>query len=146
MEQELDFRRLPPSYKRCFLTQCPRRSECLRAKVTDNVAQGELWGPAVYPAALSEDGSCRFFRRGQPVVMAWGFRNLYNDTRRRDEESLRAAIKSYLGSEAAYYRVNRGAKLLTPEQQEYILGLFRQLGYTKGLEFEHYVETYDFAP
>ena len=34
MEQELDFRRLPSSYKRCFLTQC--------------------------------------------------FRNLYNDTRRRD--------------------------------------------------------------
>ena len=146
MEKELDFRRLPASYKRCFLTTCPRRADCLRAKVTDNVAQGELWGPAVYPAALGADGRCRFFRTGQPQVMAWGFGKLYYDTRHRDEVALRAAIKGYLGSEAAYYRVNRGAKLLTPEQQEYILGLFRKLGYSKGLEFEHYVETYDFRP
>lgn len=146
MEEKLDFSRLPASYKRCFLTNCPRRNECLRAKVTDHVAKGEKWGPAVYPAALGEDGSCGFFRTGEPIVMAWGFGKLYYNTFGRDEKYLRSAIKAYLGSETSYYRVNRGEKLLTPEQQEHILHIFRKRGYTEGVEFEHYVRTYNFQP
>ena len=33
---------------------------------------------------------------------------------------------------------------LTPEQQEWILDLFRRYGYTEGLRFEQYVYAYDF--
>ena len=144
MEQLLDFSRMPARYKRCFLAECPRRSECLVAFVTSQVASDELSGRAVFPAALNAEGGCPFFRSLHPVVMASGFQNLLANTRYGDMKALREAIKQYLGNKTAYYRVNSGEKLLTPEQQTHILDLFRQRGYTDNLAFDHYVETYDF--
>jgi hypothetical protein len=144
MEQLLDLDRMPARYKRCFLTQCPRRSECLLAFVTEQIAKDELWGRAVFPSALNAEGGCPFFRSVRPVVMASGFQNLLANTRYSDMKALRVAIKQYLGNQTAYYRVNSGEKLLTPEQQEHILDLFRQFGYTDNLTFDRYVETYNF--
>ncbi|MDY6033294.1 MAG: DUF6078 family protein, partial [Alloprevotella sp.] len=45
----------------------------------------------------------------------------------------------------SYYRYQRGERLLTPEQQQWILKLFASKGYTDQLLFEHYVESYDFS-
>ena len=144
MEQLLDFSRMPAHFRRCFLKECPRRSECLLALVADHVVGDELWGRAIFPAALKQEGGCPFFQSAQPVPMAWGFGRLIANTRSSDLAGLRVAIQQYLGSKAAYYRVNHGERLLTPEQQAYILDLYRQRGYTEDLAFDGYVETYNF--
>ena len=53
-------------------------------------------------------------------------------------------VKKLLGCHTNYYRYNRGEKLLNPKQQEQIRKLFRKYGYDTGIEFDHYVTTYDF--
>ena len=55
-----------------------------------------------------------------------------------------AGTIKYLGGKTPYYRYNRGDKLLTPEQQAWIIRRFESAGYTKDLEFDGYVTTYDF--
>ena len=76
---------------------------------------------------------------------AYGFNTMLNDLKRKDEELLRGMITDYLGSNTTYYKFNRGEKLLTPEQQEWILALFRKYGYTGEKEFEGYRYIYDFS-
>jgi hypothetical protein len=61
MEKILDFSRMPAHFRRCFLKECPQRSECLLALVSDKVCGDELWGRAVFPAALKQEGGCPFF-------------------------------------------------------------------------------------
>ena len=41
----------------------------------------DSFGRRVMNVRIPSAADDRFFRRGQPVVMAWGFRNLYGDTR-----------------------------------------------------------------
>jgi hypothetical protein len=50
-----------------------------------------------------------------------------------------------LGSHTSYYRYHRGEKLLTPEQQQWILDLFAQYGYTNELHFDSYRDMIDFS-
>ena len=76
---------------------------------------------------------------------AYGFNSMLNDLKRKDEELLRGMITDYLGSNTTYYKFNRGEKLLTPEQQEWILNLFHKNGYTGEKEFEGYRYIYDFS-
>ena len=54
-------------------------------------------------------------------------------------------MKAYLGGHGTYYRYNRGEKLLTPEQQEWILRLFTRYGYSENLSFEGYCDVMDFS-
>ena len=76
---------------------------------------------------------------------AWGFDTLFVDVKQRDASPLRSAIKDYLGGNGTYYRYHNGERLLTPEQQDHILGLFRQRGYTDNLRFDGYRDVYDFS-
>ena len=76
--------------------------------------------------------------------MAWGFNKLFAEVKSKDEASLRLEMKTYLGGNGTYSRYKLGRRLLTPQQQEYIINLFRARGYSDGLEFDHYVDTYDF--
>lgn len=139
-----DFNNLSPVYQLCFLSGCPRKAECLRFMAGEHLPEQKLHGPAIYPTALQDGRECPFFQEKQTKHMAWGFETLFQDTRRRDESRLRTAMKKYLGGHGTYYCYNRGERLLTPEQQEWILDLFRKAGYEQNLRFDHYADVYDF--
>ena len=61
-----------------------------------------------------------------------------------DAPTLRAEMRSYLGSKGQYYRYKLGQLKLLPEQQKYIKQLFARYGY-KDVEFEHFSEEIDFT-
>lgn len=63
----------------------------------------------------------------------------------KDDTPLRDRIKAYLGGNTTYYRYHHGERLLTPEQQQWILDLFHRHGYTDGLHFDEYRDLYDFS-
>ena len=63
---------------------------------------------------------------------------------RDDIYTMRRELTDYLGSKGTYYRYKYGEKPLSPEQQQWILRLFAQHGYTEGLEFDEYIDGYDF--
>jgi len=139
-----DFKNVPASWQLCFLSEGPRKDECLRQLAFRHLPAQQVFGPAIYPNVEIGEKGCRFFAVGQPRRMAWGFNTLFAEVKQKDVSGLRNAMKQYLGGHSNYYRYSRGERLLSTEQQEWIINLFRRFGYTDGLTFDHYARVYDF--
>ena len=96
------------------------------------------------PTAISGGSDCRYYRQKQVVRGAWGFNRLFAEVKRKDDGRIRAEIKAYLGGNGTYYLYHNGKRLLSQEQQNHIVGIFRRYGYTEGLEFDGYRMEYLF--
>ncbi len=139
-----DLARIPASFARCFQGDCPKAGACVRFLAGKHVPAGKLSGPAVYPTARRGD-DCELYKPTRVIRAAYGFTALFAEVKRKDDTPLRDRLKAYLGGNTTYYRYHHGERLLTPEQQEWILALFRRKGYTEGLRFDGYKELYDFG-
>lgn len=146
MDQYPDFTYdlVPASWPVCFVANCPLADSCLNHLAGLHLPDDLTIGPAIYPTAL-RDGKCGHYKKIRKIQAAWGFDTLFTDVKQRDAAPLRSAIKNYLGGNGTYYRYHNGERLLTPEQQEHILALFRQCGYSENLHFDGYREVYDFS-
>lgn len=146
MDQYPDFTYdlVPASWPVCFVDNCPLAESCLSHLAGLHLPDDLTIGPAIYPTAL-RDGKCGHYKKIRKIQAAWGFDTLFTDVKQRDAAPLRSAIKNYLGGNGTYYRYHNGERLLTPEQQEHILALFRQCGYSENLHFDGYREVYDFS-
>lgn len=95
-------------------------------------------GYAIYPDAY-HDNKCEHFLQLQMMKMAYGFMNILEELKRKDEASFRVHMTSYFGSKTSYYRYKLGQTGLVPEQQQYVLKWCQQHGYTN-MRFDRYVE------
>lgn len=138
-----DFASIPPTWALCFNERCPHMENCMRYFVGRHLPADNMAEPSVYPNAL-QNGECRYFVEKRIIRAAWGFRKLFLNVRRVDDTPLRDKIKHYLGGHGTYYRYMNGEYTLSPEQQEWILNLFRQHGYTENLAFDNYADKYAF--
>ncbi len=139
-----DFSDVPVTWPLCFCEACPRHQECLRFLVGTHVPQKLTWGPAIYPSAY-QGGDCPHYKQPRIIKAAYGFRLFFRDVKQRDYTLLRDQMKAYLGGHGTYYRYNRGERLLTPEQQQWIRDLFASHGYDKDVDFEGYRNVLDFS-
>ncbi len=133
---------IPKSYRICFLPDCPVAERCIRHFAGLQIDRNIPWGPAIYPSSL-KNGKCDYFKEKRIIQGAWGFKTLFKDVRQRDSALLHNAIRNYLGGNGTYYRYHHGERLLTPEQQTWILELFHQYGYTDHLQFDGCKDCYD---
>ena len=138
----IDQRQVPAGYVYCFNDACAKHEECLRWKVAQQIDQKMTMAQTVLPTVLSRS-RCPHYRKAELKRMAWGFNKIFAEVKSKDEALLRDLIKQYLGGNGTYSRYKLGRRLLTPEQQEHIIGLFRDRGYSEGLEFDHYATTCD---
>ena len=143
LQQPFDFASVPPKWPLCFSEECPCHGECLRFLAGQLAPDDLTLGLAIYPAALKKD-VCPHFKEARVKRMAYGFKQLFQEVKKKDNTSLHNQVEAYLGGHSAFYRFNRGERLLNPERQEWILNLFRKYGYTGNLAFDHYCEVYDF--
>lgn len=134
--------RIPASFARCFQGDCPKAGACVRFLAGKHVPAGKLSGPAVYPTARRGD-DCELYKPTRVIRAAYGFTALFAEAGRKDSTALRNRVKDYQGGHGAYYRYLHGERVLTSEQQEWILRLFRWNGYTANLRFNGYREIYD---
>jgi hypothetical protein len=141
---QIDYRNLTAGYQLCFNENCKVKEQCLRYKARLHPFEGRKWGPVIYPTIELTENGCRFFKTGEPRLMAWGFEKLFEDMKVKDTKKVREKLKDYLGGHGTYYRYTKGERMLTPEQQESVLNIFRSLGYVNDLSFDHYVYQYDF--
>ncbi|SFG21218.1 DUF6078 family protein [Prevotella sp. KH2C16] len=139
----ISLRHQPKSWKHCFNENCKQKENCLRHLTGAALPDDKLCGMAVYPTAC-KGGACPFFRETRTINGAWGFANLFRNVREKDHAELRRRMKEYLGSNGTYYKYEHGTLLLTPDQQAWIIALFREFGYEEGLAFEHYEAAVDF--
>lgn len=133
---------VPSDYLYCFNSSCPRANDCMHHFAAEHIDVSVKAGHAVFPTALLGDGECERFKQKRIIKAAWGFAPLFADVKERDGSTLRSRLKGYLGGNGTYYRFNHGERLLTPEQQAWILDLFRQYGY-EDLHFGGYKEIWD---
>lgn len=133
---------IPPSFHRCFQSDCPMADTCIRFFAGQCLREGQICGPAVYPSARTGN-TCKMFKQKRIIRAAYGFKALFAEVKSKDEAYLRRRIKAHLGGNATYYRYHHGERLITPEQQQWIIALFRKQGYTEELRFDVYVERYD---
>jgi hypothetical protein len=134
----------PKHWFNCFHAACTKAGECMHFLTGRNLPDGMTFGNAIYPTAY-QNGTCEHFKQVRVIRGAYGFNGMLHEMTRRDEVQLRSLIKAYLGGNGTYYMYNNGVKLLTPEQQEWILRLIRQHGYTGEKEFDGYRYQYDFS-
>lgn len=140
------YKDIPADFEYCFCGDCPRASDCLRFAAGQCVPDKPMIGLCVFPPSCA-DGECPYFRRSQPVRFAWGITPLFKNIFQKHSRAIHAQLYELLGSKTTFYRYNNGRYLLTPEQQEAILGIFERFGYDRlGLSFKCYVEKHDFSP
>ena len=139
----IDQRQVPSGYVYCFNDACLKHTECLRWIAGEQIDQSMTMAKTVLPTVLRKS-HCPHFSKAELKRMAWGFDKIFAEVKSKDETELRESIKTYLGGNGTYSRYKLGRRLLTPEQQEHIIGLFRVRGYSEGLEFDHYTTVYDF--
>lgn len=135
---------IPSSYARCFQSDCPMADTCARFLAGKYLREGQVHGEAVYPMAR-QGGDCKMYKEIRVIRAAYGFKTLFAEVKQKDNTPLRNRIKAYLGGNTSYYRYHHGERLLTPEQQQWIINLFRRKGYTEGLRFDGYRDLYDFS-
>ena len=139
----LTLEQIPYTFSRCFQSDCPQADTCAHFLASKFIIKGQVSGPAIYPTSRL-NGTCVCYKQTGIIHVAYGFKTLFAEIKKKDEKPIRDRIKKYLGGNTAYYRYHHGKRLLSPDQQEWILALFRQHGYTEELHFDGYRDIYDF--
>lgn len=139
----LTLEQIPNTFSRCFQSDCPQADTCAHFLASKFIIKGQVSGPAIYPTSRL-NGTCVCYKQTGIIHAAYGFKALFAEIKKKDEKPIRDRIKKYLGGNTAYYRYHHGKRLLSPDQQEWILALFRQQGYTEELHFDGYRDIYDF--
>ena len=139
----LTLEQIPYTFSRCFQSDCPQADTCAHFLASKFIIKGQVSGPAIYPTSRL-NGTCVCYKQTGIIHAAYGFKALFAEIKKKDEKPIRDRIKKYLGGNTAYYRYHHGKRLLSPDQQEWILALFRPHGYTEELHFDGYRDIYDF--
>lgn len=86
---------------------------------------------------------CPLYRNDQKVRFAKGMLHLFSDDMpRRVEPAVRYGIIDQT-NRTYYFEYLNGSRLIPPALQEHIRNLFRQNGWTGDVNFDSYVEDYD---
>ena len=126
------------SWDYCFNQQCPLAQECAHYLSVTYKKPEQTKGYAIYPDAY-HDNKCEHFLQLQMMKMAYGFTDILEELKRKDEATFRVHMTSYFGSKTSYYRYKLGQTGLVPEQQQYVLKWCQQHGYTN-MRFDRYAE------
>ena len=139
-----DFKIVPDWWPVCQNADCPQSTACLRYVACQNMPPSVTVWPCVMSGAMKDD-SCSYFVKNEKVRLARGFNKMFARVRNREDIfTMRRELTGFLGSVGTYYRCKSGERLLNPEQQQWILRLFSQHGYTEDLEFDEYIDSYNF--
>ena len=140
----IEFKEIPEWWAVCSQANCPKSGECLRQQAFKQIPDKVKQWSCVLPQAM-KDGECPCYVKPERLRMARGFGNIYNNVRERARrKAIRLGITEYLGSKGSYYRYRDGERLLTPQQQQWILRFLQSYGCPTEGVFTQFEELYDF--
>jgi len=140
--KELEYKDLPASWAYCFNEQCSKKDSCMKYLTTTLIPADVNIGRVVLPKYYDEP-ECEYYHEKARVRVASGFEKLYCEVKKKEVAVIRQELYDILDSRTSYYRYSSGEKFLTPEQQEQVLAVFRNHGYTENLEFDKYKEVWN---
>lgn len=144
MEKELLTKKAHDGYTICCIENCPQHDHCLRWLVGQHIPSTNSTYRCVNPhfEGVATD-RCPLYRSDQKVRFAKGMLHMFNgDMPRRLEPAVRYGIIRKT-NRTYYFEYRNGSRLIPPALQEHIRNLFRQNGWTGDVNFDSYVEDYD---
>ena len=143
MQEKIDFSRVPSVYPVCLNRECTLAKTCLRQIAEQNVPVELERLVIINPkAAIVLDGICQHYRSARKVRYAKGFIKMLEELPHGRMRAAISQLMSYFGR-THYYRVRKGERLLSPADQKKVLNTLKKCGVSDLLEFDDYVEEYD---
>ncbi len=140
---KIDYDKVPHQYARCFRTDCPKAATCLRRLAAEAMPASEERCMIVSPKYLATvKGECPYYRSSEKIRYAKGFIGMLNALPYKEHCAAVSCLKSMFHGRN-YYRVRKGERLLSPDEQSKVLNLLKKLGAKEPFIFDAYVE--DFA-
>ena len=147
-KQKIDFNLIPQWWAICLKGDCPQAQNCLRRIAFDNMPKGTnawkcLMAEAMVP--VEADGRCKFYAKNELVKFAYGFDEMMKKVNSRDGRfGIRMDLTSYFGSKGTYYRSKHGERQLSPADQQKVLSVFAQYGFSgDDYRFDRYEDGYE---
>ena len=144
MEKALLIEKAKEGYTVCYVDNCPLRPQCLRWQVGQHVPNTKCsyWCVNPHFEGVGTTG-CPMYRNDQKVRFAKGMLHIFNsDMPKRVEPAVRYGVIR-LTNRTYYFEYRNGTRLIPPALQEAIRDLFRENGWTADVQFDGYVEDYD---
>jgi hypothetical protein len=144
IEIELFKQKAANGYTVCYAEQCPKKGQCLRWKVGQQMPDTTKEFNCVNPkyAGVGTD-ECESYKCSERVRFAKGMKRLFNDDMPKKVVDFvrQAIIRKHC--QTYYYEYRKGERLIPPALQEYIRKAFREIGWDKDVEFDSYIEEYE---
>ena len=131
-------------YAVCCVEGCPLREQCLRWKVGQAMPATKEFFTCVNPKGEGVGTEhCPHHRKAVKVRMAKGMTRIFTDDMpKRVEPGVRNTLISRQ-NRSYYFEYRNGKRLIPPALQQEIRDLFREYGWTQEVEFDYYVEEYE---
>ena len=134
--------KVPTDYALCLNRKCPLASSCLRQLVEQCVTNtSEFWTIVSPKRIASQQGDCAYYRSSVKVQFAKGFVDILGNLPNKQTKYVIARLIN-LFSRRTYYRIRKGEHLLSPDEQQKVLAIFKEYGANGSLEFDSYVKDY----
>lgn len=134
---------IPFDYVLCLNDMCPKADICLRWVAAQNVTKETKKITIVNPQSIAEqEGECEHFRSCTKVLFAKGFMALINGLTQLQLPNVTSALIRRF-SQRTYYRIRKGERLLSPQEQKEVIAIFRRYGANDPITFDQYIEDYD---
>ena len=143
MEKELNFNQAPHLYALCLNRQCPKAESCFRQLLERVVPTDVEYLRVISPKHLTDiTGECPYYRPYGKVRYAKGFVSALNNLPHKTMQSVVFHLMSHFGRRT-YYRVRKGERLLSNDEQQYIQNVFKQYGDGNMIQFDAYEEDFN---
>ena len=143
-DKELFSKKAADGYIVCYADGCPCREQCLRWLVGQQMPETRSF---ITNVNLRSEGvgtlECPHFRNSKKVTMAKGMQHIFNgDMPAKVEPFVRERLIA-TQCRTYYYEYRNGSRLIPPALQEEVRRLFREIGWNERVEFDSYVEDYE---
>jgi hypothetical protein len=143
MEAKIDYKRLPDGFAICLKTDCEQGDNCLRMLSAQSVPAEEKVLYIINPQQLVDvTDDCPHFSSSDKVLYAKGFINILMNLPHKQMQVVIRKLIAHFG-QRTYYRVRKGERLLSPDDQRDILNILADCGVSEPEDFDAYVEDYD---
>ena len=144
ISKELLIEKAKEGYTVCFVDACPLRTQCLRWQVAPYIPHTNSSYRCVNPHFEGVATTvCPMYRNDQKVRFAKGMLHIFTDDMpKRLEPAVRQGVIRRT-NRTYYFEYRNGSRLIPPALQEEIRKLFRNNGWKDEVEFDDYVEDYN---
>ena len=118
---------MPEHYLLCFNDECALADNCLHRLAARSGRQKDSIVTVVNPMQCYGE-NCPYFKENRIVTIAYGMVDSFHEVKADHIASLRGTLIDHFGRGSYYLRRN-GLRGITPEEQQYIFGVFRSYGY-----------------